>query len=146
MAKPSQGKRPCCICRKWFQPDARQKGRQKTCGRPECRREHHRRQCGQWNKRHRTYFKSNYLSRKIEAVEQVSAAKPPPQRRDRSPILPLEILADEYGARQIAILHYLVSLIMKEVRVLHSGVPGIDRNSRRIEVVDRYGFQDALLL
>jgi len=31
MAKNSRGKRPCSICRKWFTPDVRQKGRQKTC-------------------------------------------------------------------------------------------------------------------
>lgn len=123
MAKPSRGKRPCYICRKWFQPDVRQKGRQKTCGHPECKREHHRRQCGQWNKRHRAYSKSNYLDRKIDAVEQLPANKPPPLHYTRSPILPHETLTGEYGTKHMVILHYLVSLIMKEACGQCSGIP-----------------------
>ena len=34
-------KRPCRVCRRWFQPDARLGDRQKTCGDPECKREWH---------------------------------------------------------------------------------------------------------
>ena len=71
MAKNLCGKRPCSICRKWFQPDVRQKGRQKTCS-PDCRQELHRRQCDKWNKKNKEYFKNNYLGKKIEiaAAEQ----------------------------------------------------------------------------
>ena len=61
MAKHSLGKRPCSICRQWFQPDVHQKGRQKTCGNPDCKREQHRRQCEKWNRKNRDYFKTNYL-------------------------------------------------------------------------------------
>ena len=35
--------RPCVVCRRWFTPDPRVGDRQKTCGRAECQREHHRR-------------------------------------------------------------------------------------------------------
>jgi hypothetical protein len=74
MAKNSRGKRPCSICRKWFQPDVRQKGRQKTCG-PDCKNELHRRQCDEWNKKNKEYFKNNYLGKKIEKAE-VKQPKP----------------------------------------------------------------------
>jgi len=69
MAKSSSGKRPCCICRKWFKPDVRQKGRQKTCGRPACKTELHRRHCQKWNKKNGEYVKNNYLGKKLEKIE-----------------------------------------------------------------------------
>jgi hypothetical protein len=113
MAKISRGKRPCGICRKWFQPDVRQKGRQKTCG-PDCKKELHRRQCDEWNKKNKEYFKNNYLDKKIERaeVEQpkptiVSQKKSIPQYRTK-PIFPYEIIANEYGIRNLIIIQYFV--------------------------------------
>ena len=68
MSKSSPLKRLCCICRKWFLPDVRQKNRQKTCDNPECRRKHHRRQCAKWNEKNKEYFQSNYLNKELEKV------------------------------------------------------------------------------
>ncbi len=48
MANAKPRKRPCSICRKWFLPDVRQKGRQTTWS-LECRNKKHRRQCEGWN-------------------------------------------------------------------------------------------------
>lgn len=116
MAKNSRGKRPCSICRKWFQPDVRQKGRQKTCS-PDCQKELHRRQCDEWNKKNKEYFKNNYLGKKIERteVEQVkptqtsivSPKKSTPQSRTK-PIFPYDIIANEYGIRNLIIIQYFV--------------------------------------
>lgn len=116
MAKNSRGKRPCSICRKWFQPDVRQKGRQKTCS-PDCKKELHRKQCDEWNKRNKEYFKNNYLGKKIERAEgeqakpaQTSIVSPKKtilQCRTK-PILPYEIIATEYGIRNLIIIQYLV--------------------------------------
>jgi hypothetical protein len=114
MAKNSLGKRPCCICRKWFVPDVRQKGRQKTCG-PHCRRELHRRQCEKWNRNNKAYPKNNYLAKKIEnAVEQPT--KPGglatlPQHQ-RYPVLPMEIITAEFGIRPAVIVQYLVAQVV----------------------------------
>ena len=33
---PKVRKKPCRICRRWFQPDARVGERQRACGKPEC--------------------------------------------------------------------------------------------------------------
>ena len=68
MRKARTCKRPCTICRKWFQPDPRQIGRQQTCGNPACQRELHRRPCREWNRKNRDYFKANYLSAKLEGT------------------------------------------------------------------------------
>ena len=123
MAKHSLGKRPCSICRQWFQPDVHQKGRQKTCGNPDCKREQHRRQCEKWNRKNRDYFKTNYLDKKIEAVQEVLPDKPPIANNRHSPILPHEIIINEYGAKHLVILRYLIFIVIQECRVLRPGAP-----------------------
>ncbi len=122
MAKNSWGKRPCCICRKWFQPDPRQKGRQKTCS-PECSREQHRRKCEQWNKKHREQCKNDYLDQKIQAVEQSLADGRPVDVARHPPVLPQEIIIREYGEKDLVIFRYLIFQILKEARVSRSGIP-----------------------
>ncbi len=59
-------KKPCCICRRWFLPDAKVKERQVTCGDKECQKEQHRKQCAKWNRKNTDYFRSNYLQKKLD--------------------------------------------------------------------------------
>jgi hypothetical protein len=136
MVKKSTRKRPCCICRKWFQPDVRQKERQKTCGRPSCKKEHHRRHCAKWNKRNKEYFINNYLEKKIEQIEaqlpektvrstpEPSSGKAPPFTPSASsPVLPCEVIVKEYGVRSLVIIHYLIRQIVIHTRSRSSGFP-----------------------
>ncbi len=136
MAKISTRKRPCCICRKWFQPDVRQKERQKTCGRTGCKKEHHRRHCEKWNKRNKEYFVNNYLEKKIEQIEaqfQEKTARLPPEPSSvrappftppiLSPVLPSEVIIREYGVRNLIIIHYLIRQIIVQTRGRISGFP-----------------------
>jgi len=123
MAKKSRRKRPCCICRKWFLPDVRQKGRQKTCG-PDCQNELHRRQCADWNKKNKAYFKNNYLGKKLEkaagskTVPDSSKTSLPPQTK---PVLPIEIITTEYGIKPAIIVQYLVTQIINQTRARPTG-------------------------
>ena len=123
MIRHSRGKRPCCICRKWFQPDVRQKGRQKTCGNPDCTREQHRRKCGEWNKKNKAYFKTNYLDKKIEAAQEKirEEGNESIANDSRAPILPYEIILNEYGTKHLIILRYLIFLVIRECRASHRG-------------------------
>ena len=123
MTKNSLGKRPCCICRKWFLPDVRQKGRQKTCS-PGCQKELHRRQCKKWNKKNKAYFKNNYLSNKIEkTIEQQTAPASPKRHLTRrvKPILPMEIIVTEYGIKPAITVQYLVTQIINHTRSRRTG-------------------------
>jgi hypothetical protein len=116
MAKNSHGKRPCCICRKWFLPDVRQKGRQKTCS-PDCKRELHRRQCQAWNKKNKAYFKNNYLGRKLEkTVDQQTASTSTKisLSRQTQPVLPIEIIVTKYGIEPAIIAQYLAAQIVSQ--------------------------------
>ena len=122
MAKNSLGKRPCSICRKWFQPDVRQKGRQKTCS-PDCMNEQHRRQCEKWNNKNKEYFKNNYIDKKIEIVE---SKNPEPSqthiasreqlcpKRQTKPVFPREIIIREYGIKNLIIIQYLANQIINQ--------------------------------
>lgn len=122
MARNSSGKRPCSICRKWFQPDVRQKGRQKTCS-PDCRDELHRRQCGKWNRKNRAYFKNTYLDKKIEKADKQKdlALKPICSRPNTKPILPIESIATEYGTKSAIIAQYLVAQVVHYTHEMTSG-------------------------
>jgi hypothetical protein len=132
MAKNSLGKRPCSICRKWFQPDVRQKGRQKTCS-SDCRSERHRRQCENWNNKNKEDFKNNYLDVKIDiAEEKIDIAEEkqpepcqthtssqklrPPPKRQVKPALPCDVIARELGIKNLIIIQYLVLQIMNQIR------------------------------
>ncbi len=123
MAKNSRGKRPCCICRKWFKPDVRQIGRQKTCANPNCMNEQHRRQCEKWNRKNSDYSKTNYLDKKIAAVQEALPDEPPIANNRQTPILPHEIILNEYGAKHLVILKYLIFLVVQECRGRRPGVP-----------------------
>ena len=127
MPRARTRKRPCMICRKWFLPDLRQIGRQKTCGRAECRKEHHRRQCRQWNRKNRDYFKANYLSAKLAktrdppAAAKKRAADLPPSRIKLG--LQTDVVVDGIGPLHFVILEYIVAQIMHRVVIKSSMQP-----------------------
>lgn len=58
-------KRPCRICRRWFLPDARAKGRQQVCAAPGCQRERHRRACARWRAKNPDYDREERILRRI---------------------------------------------------------------------------------
>jgi hypothetical protein len=62
-------KRPCRICRRWFWPDTRAGDRQKTCSRPGCQRERHRRACADWHRRNPDYDREGRLRRRVVPEE-----------------------------------------------------------------------------
>ncbi len=136
MGKFSKSKRPCSICRKWFRPDIRQQNRQQTCGRPDCTKELHRRNCEKWNKRNKEYFANNYLAKKIEQIEEPEAEEgkhlqsEPSSKSAKSLtppnlplILPREIIINAYGAKSLVIIHYLAIKIIAQIRAKKTGIP-----------------------
>lgn len=112
-------KRPCRVCKRWFRPDARLKGRQMTCGSPECQREWHRRRCAQWNRKNSEYFKASYLQRKLSAVEQgqvpeeASSGSLPGMRAGR---LPGEFLQEVIGIQVVVIVDYIIQHLLRRVQ------------------------------
>ncbi len=138
-------KRPCCICRKWFLPDVRQRGRQKTCSK-RCGKEYHRRQCAEWNHRHTEYHKANYLSGKLGEVD-----KPPPktdqtlarENRKRRPQthrtlnLPRDVIREAVGPVHLLVLEYVLGQTQRK----NGRIPSQDevKPDKHLQV----GFQEA---
>ncbi|WP_320041919.1 hypothetical protein [uncultured Desulfobacter sp.] len=118
MAKNSRGKRPCSICRKWFAPDVRQKGRQRTCS-PACQNELHRRQCENWNRKNKAVSKNNYLAKKLEEAESLQTSGKLtafPSQTQKSPVLPMEVIETEYGIKPAIIAQYLVTQVISHTK------------------------------
>jgi hypothetical protein len=69
-------KRPCRVCRRWFQPHPRAGERQRTCSSPDCQRERHRRSCATWRRRHPDYDREDRLRRRLQVPEQATASAP----------------------------------------------------------------------
>src|SRR5690242_6255940 len=77
-------KRPCSICRRWFQPDVRVGDRQRACGTEECQRARHREADRAWHARHRDYDRGRRWQMAVDAAK----AGAPPSPPDRPPPLP----------------------------------------------------------
>jgi hypothetical protein len=63
------GKRPCRICRKWFQPHPRAGDRQKVCSRPECQKERRRRAVASLRRREPDHERGDRLRRRLRTEE-----------------------------------------------------------------------------
>lgn len=61
----SRTKKPCCVCRKWFEPDPRLGKRQRACASEKCQRERHRRSCAAWRERDRPKAEERRLRDRI---------------------------------------------------------------------------------
>ena len=58
-------KRPCRVCRRWFQPHPRAGSRQTVCSQPECQRERHRRASLAWWRRNPDYNSEGRLRERV---------------------------------------------------------------------------------
>ena len=122
MKKMPPRKRPCRICKRWFLPNPRLKGRQKTCGDHQCQKQWHRKKCKEWNRKNADYFKSNYLHKKIEAAtdgDKVLRTLPadrissvPPKSRIKSG-LPVANVQEVIGIQHTIIIEYLAQLLIR---------------------------------
>ena len=126
MRKRPSRKRPCRICRRWFLPDPRLKGRQMTCGDAHCKRQWHRKKCQEWNRKNRDYFRSNYLHKKLDALSHdEKATQPlPPQSTTLAPLksrlhsgLPLSYVQEVIGIQAIIMIEYLAQLLLRRCQV-----------------------------
>jgi hypothetical protein len=88
------GKRPCQICREWFQPHARAGPRQRACGSAACQQERHRRACAKWREHHPDYDREERVRRRLEHPEATEG------ERSRGAVDPLEVI-DWTEARRV---------------------------------------------
>jgi hypothetical protein len=115
-------KRPCKICRKWFNPNPCLRNRQKTCGDPQCQKEWHKRSCDKWNRNNREYFRGIYLKKKILAEggedEQDQNSGTRSEGGSRYSFfgllgLPLQEIKEVMGAKMLIVIEYIFKVLMR---------------------------------
>ena len=115
-------KRPCRICRRWFTPNPRLKGRQMTCAAAKCQREWHRKKCEEWNKKNTDYFKSNYLQKKLDSTSpSESSSKILPVKSRFKSGLPLLFVQEVIDIQHVVIIEYLVQLLSRRFQEVIRG-------------------------
>ena len=105
-------KKPCSICRGWFLPDVRVGSRQRTCGRPECKKAHLKKTQASWRARNPDYF----IARRIQ-LRAASGQKVEPLRLS-SPLtsLPWDIARDEFGPKGADFIGTMGRLLLRSAQ------------------------------
>src|SRR5215468_5672090 len=96
-------KRPCCICRRWFLPDARVGARQRACGAAECQRARHRAADRAWHGRQRDYDRGRHWQAAVNAAKAGSKPTPPDRPRPLAEV-PWDVAQDAMAPEAVVIL------------------------------------------
>jgi hypothetical protein len=105
-------KKPCRICRRWFQPDPRVGARQRACGKPECQTAQRRKTQANWRKRNPDYAIAWRL-------DQRAAQAPPPEAlRLPAPLeqLPWNVAKDQFSPQGADFLGVMSALILRAAK------------------------------
>ena len=102
-------KRPCSICRRWFQPDVRVGARQHVCSAPECQKKRRQRKQAQWRRQNPDYF----VGRRWAGAEdkEEPARAPPPLEQ-----IPWDVVQSQIGSKATVILGLLAKVLLQHVQ------------------------------
>ena len=105
-------KRPCCICRHWFRPDPRVGGRQRACGKAECRASLRQKSQASWRRRNPGYAIAYRIDQRAAQTE------PPEVLRVPAPLgqLPWEFAKDEFGSQHADFMGVLGALMVRTAK------------------------------
>jgi hypothetical protein len=145
------GKRPCRICRRWFAKDPRVP-RQTVCGREECQRERHRRDCQDWRCRNRNLVQEEKAERICRSI--FITAKPGPDPGFHAPedAVDWPVVEARLGLVTATVLQQVVRLISQMVRdeiikihpIKTMRYTGIPRNGPRDEIPQKHPVKTAV--
>ena len=105
-------KKPCRICRRWFQPDPRVGGRQRACSQPDCQTARRQKTQASWRDRNRGYGIAWRMDRR--AVQ----TQPPEPLRLAAPLnqLPWNVAKDQFGVQGTDFLGVMSALIVRTAK------------------------------
>lgn len=110
MDKPRKTKkRPCAICRRWFQPNPRVAHSQKTCG-PDCSKVLTQRRQAAWRSQNPDYDQDRRLRAKVRQAEQPGATLAVIPHSEPSARLPWSLVQTAFGAERAVILAFALRL------------------------------------
>jgi len=104
-------KRPCRICRRWFQPDRRVGDRQRACSRPDCREALRKATQAAWRERNPEYAIAWRLQKRRGDEGCALPRVPPPLHR-----VPWDLAKDEFGAQGAEILGCFGRLLVRHAK------------------------------
>ena len=109
---PKARKKPCRICRRWFQPEARVGERQRACGKPECQTARRQKTQADWRRRNPDYPIAWRLD------QRAAQARPPEVLRVPAPLnqLPWEFAKDQFGAQGADFIGVTSTLILRAAK------------------------------
>lgn len=109
---PDAKKKPCRICRKWFQPDVRIGRRQRACSRPECQATRRKKTQSSWRSRNPGYFVEWRIQARSESDQ------PPEPFRLPHPLadLPWDIAQDEFGRKGADFIGVMGSVLLRSAK------------------------------
>jgi len=106
-------KRPCTICRRWFQPDARIGARQRACNTPACGAALRKKTQAEWRNRNPDYAA-------VWRCDQRANQHNPPPKPPRIPApldkLPWNVAKDEFGPQAADFIALISILILRAAK------------------------------
>ena len=109
MPKAGTKKRPCTICRRWFQPEPQVVGRQKACKNPVCRAALRRKTQAIWRNRNPEYAATRRLDQRANQTNPPAEPLRLPQPLDQ---LPWNAAKDEFSPYGLDFIGVALALIL----------------------------------
>jgi hypothetical protein len=109
---PEARKKPCRICRRWFQPDPRVGGRQRACNKPDRQTARRQKTQASWRSRNPGYG----IAWRID--QRAARAEPPEPLRLPAPLnqLPWSVAKDQFGVQGADFIGVLSALILRTAK------------------------------
>src|SRR5712692_809663 len=109
---PEPRKRPCSICRRWFQPNPRVGDRQHACGKPECQAARRKETQAKWRAKNPDYA-TGYRIQQRNAQEQQSEPLRLPAPLNQ---LPWDIAKDQFGPKGADFIGVMGTLLLQSAK------------------------------
>jgi hypothetical protein len=109
---PEARKKPCRICRRWFQPDPRVGSRQRACSKPDCQSARRQKTQASWRGRNPDYAIGWRLG------QRKAQAQPPEPLRLPAPLnqLPWDVAKDQFGLQGADFIGVMSALILRTAK------------------------------
>src|SRR5271170_4925552 len=109
---PEARKKPCRICRRWFQPEPRVGGRQRACSRPECQSARRQKAQASWRGRNPGYA----IAWRID--QRAAQTHPPEPLRMPAPLsrLPWDVAKIQFGLQGADFIGVMSALMVRAAK------------------------------
>jgi hypothetical protein len=109
---PEARKKPCSICRRWFEPDPRVGSRQRACRKPDCQSARRQKTQASWRGRNPGYA----IAWRID--QRKAQAQPPGPLRMPAPLnqLPWDFAKDQFGLQWTDFIGVMSALMVRTAK------------------------------